>query len=338
MNITVILCTYNRGTVLADALGSVAASALPESVEWEVLVVDNNSSDRTRDVVEGFCRRYPSRFRYVFESRPGKSYALNTAIREARGQILAFMDDDATVGPEWLRNLSRGLLNGDWAGAGGRIVLQWPSSLAAWLAVEGPLARHPFPGFDQGHEAGQLAGPPYGANMAFRKEMFEKYGGFRTDLGPSPNRDIPRPNEDTEFGRRLIAAGERLRYEPSAVVFHPVDADRINRKYFLEWWFDYGRAMVREWGRGPDVWGIPRPYLNILATLKAMVPRIWRWILTLNPQRRFYWKCWVWMDAGEIREFYRRARSKDTRVQLANPYPATDTVRPKSLVTPERER
>ena len=67
MNITVILCTYNRCQILVKALSSVALSRLPEPVAWEVLVVDNNSRDRTRDVVADFCRRYPGRFRYLFE-------------------------------------------------------------------------------------------------------------------------------------------------------------------------------------------------------------------------------------------------------------------------------
>ena len=87
MNITVILCTYNRCRTLEKALTSVAASALPLSIEWEVLVVDNNSRDQTRDVVEDFCTRYPGRFRYLFEPHQGKSYALNTGIREARGDV-----------------------------------------------------------------------------------------------------------------------------------------------------------------------------------------------------------------------------------------------------------
>ena len=83
---------------------------------------------------------------------------------------------------------------------------------------------------------------------------------FRTDLGPSPNREIPRPNEDTEFGRRLMAAGERLRYEPSAVAYHPLQKERVSKRHLLAWWFDYGRASVRQWRRKPDVWGVPRYY------------------------------------------------------------------------------
>ncbi len=81
MDITVVLCTYNRSKYLATALNSAAALVLPESVEWEILVVDNNSNDSTREVVADFCDRFPSRFRYLFEPQQGKSIALNAGIR-----------------------------------------------------------------------------------------------------------------------------------------------------------------------------------------------------------------------------------------------------------------
>ena len=103
MNITVILCTFNRSQSLVRALGSVVLSRLPEAVTWEVLVVDNNSCDQTREVVADFCARYPGRFRYVFESEPGKSNALNRGVAEAHGDVLAFMDDDVIVDPSGCR-------------------------------------------------------------------------------------------------------------------------------------------------------------------------------------------------------------------------------------------
>ena len=78
MNITVIVCTFNRSGLLETALESIAASEMPAGIAWEILVADNNSSDGTRAVVEDFIRRHPGRFRYVFEPRPGKSNALNT--------------------------------------------------------------------------------------------------------------------------------------------------------------------------------------------------------------------------------------------------------------------
>jgi glycosyltransferase involved in cell wall biosynthesis len=293
MTITVILCTYNRCQALSKALDSIVASTLPSSVDWEVLVVDNNSRDETRDGVEDFRRRYPGRIRYLLEPKQGKSYALNTGIREAQGDVLAFVDDDVTVEPTWLGNLTAALHQSEWAGAGGRIILQWPTTIPRWLSIEGPLTRHGFPGFDQGQEAKELSGPPFGTNMAFRKEMFEKHGMFRTDLGPSPANEIR--GEDTEFGRRLIAAGERLRYEPSAVVYHPVPENRINKKHLLRWWFDNGRADAREFQVRPV-----REFCGLAAwTL--------RWAVAIEPRVRFHRRLVVWEKAGRLLECCRQS-------------------------------
>ena len=305
LDLTVILCTYNRCNSLATALDSVAASILPGSIGWEVLVVDNNSHDQTRDVVEDFCRRYPGRFRYLFEPRQGKSYALNTGIREARGDVLAFLDDDVTVEPSWLQNLTACLCSGEWAGAGGRILPLWPCAPPSWLPEKEWFGRAPLTMFDLGLKAGLLTDPPFGTNMAFHRRLFEKYGTFRTDLGPGPNGNI-RNNEDTEFGRRLLAAGERLKYEPTAVVHHPVPQNRLRRDYFLTWWFNKGRADIRETGVAADTkWfssGIP------LYLFRRLAIGTLRWMVTLDPARRFSYRLTVWLLAGKALESYRQSR------------------------------
>ena len=267
-------------------------------VAWQVLVVDNNSNDRTRQVVEEFCSLYPGRFCYLFEATPGKSHALNAGVREARSDILAFTDDDVIVEPTWLSNLTASLREEKYAGAGGRIILDWPSSVPSWMSIEGSYARHPFPGFDHGQVAKELTGPPFGANMAFRKSAFEKHGLFRTDLGPSPDPSIPPHSEDTEFGRRLITAGEKLRYEATAVVHHPVSNDRIDKRYFLSWHFDLGRADVRIASTRGDR-GMSLHFLGSLA--------MWllRWMVAIEPRVRFYCKLIVWQKAGALVEYWR---------------------------------
>jgi glycosyltransferase involved in cell wall biosynthesis len=303
MKITVILCTYNRCQLLPMALERVAASTLPPAVEWEVLVIDNNSRDQTREVVEDFCRRYPGRFRYVFEGQPGKSYALNTGIREARGEILAFVDDDVTVDPQWLRNLTVPLADGQWAGAGGRTVPSDPFSPPDWLSKQEPIQWGGVLGglFDLGDKPCELRMAPYGTNMAFRKEMFQKYGGFRVDLGPRPGNLIR--NEDTEFGRRLMAGGERLHYEPSALVYHEIQEGRARKDYFLAWWFDYGRALTREEVKPLRAGGTLTQHGKLLAVLGAkLLVRTYRWMKLVNPHRRFHCKCRVWMTMGQILE------------------------------------
>jgi glycosyltransferase involved in cell wall biosynthesis len=298
MKITVILCTYNRCGELTKALSSVTASTLPNSTEWEVLVVDNNSTDQTAHVVEEFSRRYPGRVRYLFEPRPGKSNALNAGIQEARGDILAFMDDDVTVDSTWLKNLTANLYNGTWAGAGGRILPQWNCPPPPWIPLSERSGLAPLAMFDLGPAPGPLAEAPVGTNMAFQKKVFEKYGVFRTDLGPRPGSEIR--NEDTEFGKRVLSSGERLRYEPSAVVHHPVSPNRIKKRYFLTWWFDKARADIREFGIPTDTrWffaGVPLYFFRRLL--------VWtlRWIVTLDPSSRFSNKLNVWGNVGRILE------------------------------------
>lgn len=311
MRITIILCTYNRCESLQSALNSVAASVLPQSVEWEVLVVDNNSTDQTRKVVQEFCNRSPHRFRYLFESQQGKSHALNSGIREARGNILAFMDDDVTVHPSWLQSLTAPLRSDEWAGAGGRIVPAWTFSPPRWLFADSYHAAGPLVGFHPSPNAGRLKEAPIGTNMAFRKKMFEKYGYFRTDLGPRPGSEIR--NEDTEFGDRLLNGGERLRYEPSALVFHPVTSDRINKKYFLKWWFNKGEANIRQFGIRPGTkyyfGGIP------LFLFRNLVVWTFKWMVAIQPARRFSSKLSVWTKLGEIAECYRRSLEATKRTE-----------------------
>jgi glycosyltransferase involved in cell wall biosynthesis len=301
--ITVILCTYNRCRSLAKALESVALSSLPASVEWEVLVIDNNSKDETRSVVERYCQRYPARFRFIFQPRQGKSYALNTGIREARGDVLAFMDDDVEVDPHWLRNLTDPLNDRKWAGAGGRILPEVGFTPPNWMETNDRYALGPLAIFDLGLVASELGEAPFGTNMAFRKEMFLKHGDFRTDLGPQPGSEIR--SEDAEFGERLLMKGERFWYEPSAVVYHAIPPERVKKTYFLAWWFDKARADVRQYGtQGNQEWrvcGIP------LYLLRRLVVWTVRWMVSADAARRFYNKVQVWKVVGTMTERYQQA-------------------------------
>ena len=300
MKITVILCTYNRCQILVKALDGVAGQMLPESDEWEVLVVDNNSSDQTHDVVRDFCQRYPGRFRYLFEAQQGLSHARNAGIREAQGDVLVFVDDDVNTTPMWLQHLTNPLRNGKYAGAGGRILPEWTCPPPAWLPIEGSYALAPFAVFDLGPEASRLFEPPFGASMAFQKKLFARYGYFRTDLGRCGTAMLC--NEDTEFGRRLLKAGEVLYYEPSAVVYHPVSQDRLQKNYLLKWRFSKGRSDIREFGPRAgtrySVRGVP------LYMFRYLARGIVCWMLVLDPRQRFQNKLEVWGTLGAIVECF----------------------------------
>jgi glucosyl-dolichyl phosphate glucuronosyltransferase len=301
MKISVILCTYNRCDRLAAALESVAMSKLADSIDWEVLVIDNNSNDQTRTVVEQCGAHYPGRFRYVFEKRPGKSYALNSGIKAAHGTILAFMDDDVTVEPTWLQNLTAPLSDERCAGSGGRILPQSAWMPPTWVPVTARYGLAPLAMFNLGDEAGALTESPFGTNMAFQKRVFEKYGGFRTDLGPRPESEIR--NEDTEFGQRLLTAGEQLRYEPSAVVYHSISEARLRKTYFLAWWFAKGRADARQFR------------MSTVRLHCSLVAWTLRWVMAVDPAVRFERKLIVRWKIGAIGERYRQAFAKNEQAE-----------------------
>jgi len=119
-------------------LESIEDSRLPKGTDWEVLIVDNNSTDTTSAVCQSFLRRNPERYRYLFEKRQGKSFALNAAVENATGEIIAFTDDDVLVGVDWLFALLIALDEYDCVGVAGRIVPVWNSPKPVWFTVDGP--------------------------------------------------------------------------------------------------------------------------------------------------------------------------------------------------------
>jgi GT2 family glycosyltransferase len=220
--------------------------------------------------------------------------------------VLAFTDDDVEVTPTWLQNLTAPFDDGEWAGVAGRILPEPSFSPPRWIPHMDRYALGPLAVFDPAFEAGPLNESPVGANMAFRRRVFQTCGGFRTDLGPKPYSENPQKSEDSEFGHRLLMAGERIRYEPSAVVYHCVPADRIRKEYFLDWWFDKARADIRAHGAPTGsrliIGGIPIGLFRRLA--------IWtvRWMFAVRPAHRFSLKLKVWINLGELKEYRRLSR------------------------------
>ena len=161
--------------------------------------------------------------------------------------------------------------------------------------------------FRLGRELKDIDRPPLGANAAFRRVAFEKYGLFRTDLGPSgEQRGIT--CEDTEFGHRLIRSGERIVYAPEAVVYHPVDPNRLNRSYFQTWFYNDGRSSVRV-NRWPDnvtcYFGVPRWMYGDVAN------HFLQWMISFDPKRRFHHKLRTYRALGRIAEARALLRSED---------------------------
>jgi glycosyltransferase involved in cell wall biosynthesis len=311
IDVTVIVCTYNRCESLSRTLESIVESVRKPFCSWEVLVVDNNSQDRTREVVEEFGRRHAGLFRYLFEAEQGLSRARNAGIRNTQSPVIVFTDDDVVVDPHWLENLTSSLFDGQWVGAGGPVIPDWSIKPPSWLPRQGRYSLAPLAMFDPGLEAGPLNEAPYGANMAFRRELFARYGEFRVDLGRCGDGMLS--NEDTEFGERLLKGGEPLRFEPSAIVRHPVPQSRVQKQYFRRWWLNKARSDVRMAEAPVD------PRLAICGVPIRRFGQLLRWtvqfLVTIAPDRRFVCETNICTIVGVISETYRQSRLKHQQLE-----------------------
>ena len=313
MRLSVVICSYNRAESLRRVLEAMETQVTPAELAWEVLVVDNASTDHTRAVADAFVARRPDRFRALHEPKKGKSNALNLAIAEARGELLAFTDDDVEIASGWVAAVVRAFDDHDCAGIGGRIVPSFSFGRPDWMRdlsvrwIRGPLVQ-----FELGDEPRRLEISPYGANMAFRKAVFARYGGFRTDLGPgagAPNAGarVGGGAEDVELGGRLLRAGEILMYIPSAVLSHPVEPERLSKRYFEKWWYRHGRASMVEDDPPPDAvtyLGVPRYLLRVAGESAA------RWLLGLDRDKRLHARLELMEALGQIAEIRSKRRSR----------------------------
>lgn len=298
MEISVVLATYNRAASLRATLESLATLSSPDNLSWELLVVDNNSNDSTLQVVEQFADNSSFPVRYIFERRQGKSSALNAGVAQARGRIIAFTDDDVSLHPDWLSEIKSTFERFDCAAVAGRIIPVWDQPKPDWLDMRGQFA---VVNFELGDEFKEIQQPPIGANSAFRRDVFQRHGLFRLDLGPTESKHTI-TCEDTEFGDRLIKAGEKVVYCPRAIVYHPVDPRRATKTYVLSWYYYNGISVIRTSGlptEGILYFGVPRwLFRELLAKIRS-------WLCTVNQYDRFQRKLRVWQSIGTIVECYR---------------------------------
>jgi glycosyltransferase involved in cell wall biosynthesis len=226
--ISVCICTYNRAKNLRRALVSLAGQNYDNTRITEVLIIDNNCSDGTVNVVAEFQERLP--IRRVIESQQGLAHARNRAVAEFRGDVLLFTDDDVTFETGWLSAYQEAIRRFPAAGYfGGRILPDWGAVKPRWVGDEPlPLIDGVLVWFDHGPETrpiGCMESPPFGASFAIRRQLFDKVGVFRMDLGTG-GIGLGR-GEETEFLMRARDTGAQGVYVGEAVCFHAYDRSRL---------------------------------------------------------------------------------------------------------------
>ena len=277
MTISVIIATRNRAPQLASALGALAAQDRTPG-DWEIVIVDNGSTDETAGVVRTAGARMPAPVVYVRETRSGKSHALNTAIGHARGDLLVLTDDDVLPSPGWLSAYARALQESAADYAAGRIFPLWEADPPRWMSsrLYGVLAvgdGGPVP-LPLGRGVNDQI-MPIGANMAVRRHVIERIGGWNTSLGKLQG--TLRTGEDHEFALKMVRAGFRGVYVPDASVLHRVPPDRLRLGYFSRWYFDNGAIVAgldQEFDTGvPKLLGVPRHLWRRFASDLLGAPR-----------------------------------------------------------------
>ena len=271
--VSVIVATHNRAALLRQTLEALITQETPRDLGWEVVVVDNGSTDDTIEVFRAVAMQAPGRLRYVFEPKLGKSRALNAGIAVARGAVIALTDDDVSPAADWVATASTVLDRRDVDGAGGRILPRWEGEPPSWLLGSRQLLGYlAIMDFDK---PAMLPIPPdrppqvWGANMVFRREALLALGGFDTRLGPVGGRRFC--EEDGDIVRRMLAAGRAVAYDPTLTVFHRVPRARLKRGYFrhVMWDMGEGRALAAEPPPGPYLIGVPRWRFRYMARLFA---------------------------------------------------------------------
>jgi glycosyltransferase involved in cell wall biosynthesis len=254
-----IICTYNRDVYLGDAIDSLLNQ---DCEDFEVIVVDNASCDRTLEVVKS--RLGNSRLRYVYESVQGLSVARNRGARETSSPILAYLDDDAIASPQWLRSINRAYQENDrLAIAGGKVTLIWPDNISApqWIS---PVLAEGLGAYDLGEERVYIDTPnltPRGLNYSIRRSFWESIGGFDPNLGRVGKNLLS--NEELYTTELALKAGWQVVYLPEALAAHNVAPERLQLSWFLRrsWWQGISecyreaidnRAGIAQFGRGGE--------------------------------------------------------------------------------------
>ncbi|MCZ6653249.1 MAG: glycosyltransferase [Planctomycetota bacterium] len=269
--ITAAICAYNAAHHLADVVNSVMAQTLPADA-YEVLVVDNNSTDETTSVLHELQERFGHRLRMVSETQQGLSHARNRALAQAAAPLIAFLDADAVAEEPWLKSLADVFDAHPRAGVvGGRIEVQWDAPKPRWWddRLDEAMGR-----FSPSGEQTQLRYPrfPYGGNFAVRSVAIDEVGGFLTHLGRSGAGLLA--GEEGELCLRMEQHDWEIHYTPAAPVHHRATGKRLTRRFILRRAFNHGRTQYMLEARHGFESGLYLSRARVLSNLLANLIRV----------------------------------------------------------------
>lgn len=226
--ISIIICTYNRDQYIYQCLSRIANNKT--RFDWEIILINNNSTDNTQSECERFKKEYPAaNYYYFIEYTAGLSYARNRGIRESHGDWFLFLDDDSMVSNDYIENLGNWLIKYPDIGAfGGAIKPLFENETPAWLSS---WSMGFVSALDLGNDV-KIFGKdkyPIGANMGISRKTINQVGGFNTSLGRT--KDLLLGGEEKDIFMRIRIAGYPIYYLPNIEVQHCIPARRTTNDY-----------------------------------------------------------------------------------------------------------
>lgn len=321
-DVSVVMSTYNRCDLLPPAVESLLAQRT-DGLRYELVVVDNNSTDRTREVVESIMARGQADLRYVFEGRQGLSHGRNAGIANSTAPLVAFTDDDVRAAPDWVASVKRAFdEHPEVDFLGGKVLPRWEREPPSWLTSEiwsGPLAL-----VDAGDEPFYSSAERVfffpGANFAFRRSLFDRVGLFDPHFQRVPG--WVSSVEDSEFILRVLRAGHKGLYAPHIVMRADVQAERMTKDYLRRWFASRGRyrAMLRLHeilGAEDQLQDAPTDALRLFGTpahvyrdLLSAGARFIKAALTGREREAFRHECEWRCALGYVRQRYRESAAE----------------------------
>lgn len=344
MKFSVVIPTYNRAADLKESLRSI--SGLANHNSWELIVVNNNSTDNTPGVVSEAQKWFPVPLHYVFEAEQGRCAALNAGIRVSHGRVIVTTDDDVRVKEDWLDRAAAGLDRFGCHYVGGKVLPIWSAPRPDWLPNQGGRHWAVIALLDYGPEPMEFSRlMPLGVNMAFRREAFERAGLWDNRVGRKAGTLLGQ--EVREWGLRARAAGLAGYYVPEMSIHHVIPQDRLTKRYFRRWFYWHGisRAMLYaqakvnmeapeetnlDYSTVPHIAGVPRyMYRSCLRAFQDMIRAECRG----DKMAAFEHELWMWFFAGILKQrFVDRKRSavtdksSDTAGSVTKPVILVDSI------------
>lgn len=309
MDLTLVICTYNRSQSLKVTLESIKGQ-MPESSIWEIIVVDNANDPSTQRVISDLATELP--VSCVVEETPGQNSARNAVLPHIKGELVAFTDDDVIAGENWLSELVHAAKKyPDYDVFGGKIIPQWPNGVEPWQA-NAWFSNFVYADQDLGDQIIDYGEGcfPSSPNMMIRRSIFDKGIKFNAKIGPIGSKRIS--GSESEFFSRVMKS-HKGKYIPSARIFHRITPNMMVRSYLRKRSYAMGLGMS-VWASAPSnekslptLLGVPRYRIGRLITslLKAVGCQI-----LLKKERSIEHECMAAMDFGYCQGLWKGLKNK----------------------------